>query len=272
MACAFQSQVAPLWKNVAENHSVMQSIDLYLAGEHTVKNGSLADWKDLNILESFYYARKNKYVPKLLPYARNFMLDSGAFTFMQSGEKLDWDMYVNEYCDFINQNDIKLFFELDIDSIVGLSYVEKMRATIERRTGKKPIPVWHVERGKQYFIDMCKEYDYVALGSIAKVKAGKIRITEEYFPWFVQTAKENGAKIHALGYTPKDIKHSGFTSVDSTAWVYGNMKGCVYKFDPIQGEIKTYKRPQGTRLNARLGAVNNFNEYVKYMMYLRNIN
>lgn len=34
-------------------------MQVYLAGEHEVKNGSCcSSWKGLNILESFYYARK----------------------------------------------------------------------------------------------------------------------------------------------------------------------------------------------------------------------
>lgn len=34
------------------------------------------------ILESFYYCRDNKVIPKLLPILGDFLLDSGAFSFM----------------------------------------------------------------------------------------------------------------------------------------------------------------------------------------------
>ncbi len=60
------------------------------------------------------------------------------------------------------------FFELDIDRIVGLEKVEEFRRRIESKTGKQSIPVWHSNRGWQYFVNMCKEYNYVSIGGIAK--------------------------------------------------------------------------------------------------------
>ena len=91
---------------------------LDLAREHPIKNGSQAVPRGLNILESFYYVRNNRYFPKLYPYFENFMLDSGAFTFMQDSKiTLDWMKYTEDYADFINKYDVQLFFELDINVI-----------------------------------------------------------------------------------------------------------------------------------------------------------
>lgn len=61
--------------------SKMRNMELYLAGEH-----SIANWEDLNILESFYYARTNKNIPSLIGNVRNFLLDSGAFTFKTNAD------------------------------------------------------------------------------------------------------------------------------------------------------------------------------------------
>ena len=33
-------------------------MEIYLAGEHPVKNGKDANWEDLNILETYYYLQK----------------------------------------------------------------------------------------------------------------------------------------------------------------------------------------------------------------------
>ena len=66
-----------------------ECMNLFLAGEHGVKNGAeCLSWKDLNILESFYYASKNPHIPRLIQEFGNFLLDSGAFTFMQEGEQI----------------------------------------------------------------------------------------------------------------------------------------------------------------------------------------
>ena len=55
-----------------------------------------------------------------------FMLDSGAFTFMnnRNHSSIDFDKFVADYANFINKNNIDNFIELDIDSIVGLQRVE----------------------------------------------------------------------------------------------------------------------------------------------------
>ena len=72
----------------------------------------MRQWKDDRV-------KKHIQTPKI-----SFMLDSGAFTFMNSGGKVDWKQYVNEYIDFINKWDIKYFIELDLYGILG---VEKNR-------------------------------------------------------------------------------------------------------------------------------------------------
>ena len=56
-------------------------MNLYLAGEHEVKNGRYAIGGGQKILETYYTARKNIWVEKLMPYLGGFMLDSGAFSF-----------------------------------------------------------------------------------------------------------------------------------------------------------------------------------------------
>lgn len=52
------------------------------------------------ILESFYSVAAWQ-IPFLLN-AKSFLLDSGAFTFLRSGKRVDWDDYVGRYARFIN--------------------------------------------------------------------------------------------------------------------------------------------------------------------------
>ena len=93
---------------------------------------------------------------------KTFILDSGAFTYMESvkvSDKLiydDFEQYIREYCEFINKWDIEHFVEMDIDLVVGIKKVEEYRKTIERLTGKPVIPVFHRERGEKYFHRMCE--------------------------------------------------------------------------------------------------------------------
>ena len=62
-----------------------------------------------------------------------FLLDSGAFTFMNNSKSVDFDLYLDKYIDFIIEKNIKYFFELDIDSIVGYKKVLQLRERLERR-------------------------------------------------------------------------------------------------------------------------------------------
>lgn len=230
------------------------------------RGGGFPKWKPY-ILESFFYAEKDE-IQKLMPYFGDFLLDSGAFTFMENSKiRADWDEYVERYADFINAYKIEKFFELDIDVVVGYKEVKRLRKKLETLTGKQSIPVWHLSRGKEEFLRMCDEYPYVAIGGIV---SGEIKSDRyKYFPWFIDNAHERGAKIHGLGFTNLEgLKKYHFDSVDSTAWTTGNRFGHIYRFN---GKTMTkVNKPDGTRVpkeKIRELAVNNFIEWCKFQQY-----
>lgn len=195
----------------------------------------------------------------------DFLLDSGAFTFMNNIKKsVDWYEYVLRYSDFIKAHNIDNFFELDIDNVVGIKEVEKLRDKLESNTGKRCIPVWHKSRGKKYWLKMIKEYNYVAVGGIV---TKEIKKQDHYiFEWLLKTAKENNCKVHGLGYTNLDgVKKYKFHSVDSASWLYGNLSGVIYKFDgSALKKVKTKKR-----LKTKEAANNNFKEWLKFQKYAK---
>lgn len=281
LAGGISGNLFPFWKlylTGTENKKFLfDTMKLYLAGtesrsylldKENERINEIEYLNNINILESFYYLMKNPQMIKMVNKFGGFLLDSGAFTFIQGNhkEKIDWENYLEQYAEFINKYDIKLFFELDIDSIVGLKEVERLRDKLEYLTKKKSIPVWHKNRGKDYFIWMCKNYPYVALGGIA-IKEIPLNIFETSFPWFIRIAHENGAKIHGLGYTGiTKLKQYHFDSVDSTAWLYGNRSGYIYKFNPQTGLMDKIEK-KGFRLKHKESAFNNFNEWVKFSKY-----
>lgn len=220
------------------------------------------------ILESFFYADSD--TERLIPHYGDFLLDSGAFTFMQGkGGKVNWDEYVERYADFIKRNKVKKYFELDIDSVVGYDKVLTIRAKLEKLTGVQSIPVWHKSRGKEEYVRHCQEYPYVALGGLVDgAKKGEYaRALWKYFPWFIKTAHDNGAKIHALGFTSLDgIRQYHFDSVDSTAWTTGNRFGFLYFFDGQTMQKKD--APKGHRISdSRAAALHNYTEWIKFQKY-----
>lgn len=239
---------------------------VFLAGTGAIKNPEVLEKADY-ILESFYSIRPNQVA--MAKKCKMFLLDSGAFTFMNNtkkGKNVDWMAYIESYIDFINEHDIQYFFELDIDVIVGYEKVKELRRILERKTGKKCIPVWHKERGKEEFIKMCKEYDYVSIGGL--VGQGYSQKHWKYFPWFIDTAHKYGAKIHALGFTSlPGLEKYNFDSVDSTTWLNGERFGEVHLFR--NGTIEKYAGTRkGMRVKRHAGAnEHNFMEWVKFQKY-----
>lgn len=239
-----------------------------LAGTYAMTNENKDKIKESKyILESFYYISEWQisYIKKM----ELFLLDSGAFTFMSnSKKKVVWDEYLEKYAEFINKYDIKNFFELDIDAIVGIKEVERLRNKLEKLTNKKCIPVWHRSRGLEYWEKMTKEYDYVAIGGLA-IK--DIKKTEyKYMIPLLEIAKKNNCKVHGLGFTNlKEAYKYHFYSVDSTSWKSGNRFGSLYKFE--NNKLKIIKKPKNKRMKSGefYSKIEywNFKEWCKYQEY-----
>lgn len=219
---------------------------------------------DANILQSFYYC--DDFTEKvIIPQAKRFLLDSGAFTFFGQGKAVEWREYVKRYAEFIKRNDVKLYFELDIDPLIGYKNVLYYRAMLEDMTGKPSIPVWHKSRGIDEYYKMCESYDYVAIGGIVTKE-----ITQKeykFFPHLIQEAHKRGAKVHGLGFTNlQGLTKYKFDSVDSTTWVSGNRFGSIYVFNG-KTMVKHDKQPGQRLASAKEVALHNFTEWVKFQKY-----
>ncbi len=166
--------------------------------------------ESLFILESYFYF-KDWQVP-LIYSCKDFLLDSGAFTFLNSKrlKNPDFNIYLKNYINFINKYDIKLFFELDIDKVVGYKRVIEYRKRLEYETGKRCIPVWHRTRGKDEYYKLCEEYDYIAVGGLAIKEIQKKE--HRFLNSLCKIAKERNCKVHGLGFTPTNLKNYKFYS------------------------------------------------------------
>ena len=68
-----------------------------------------------DILVAYPYIKNNESVIGMIHKCRNFILDSGVFTMINSGKQFNLDKYVDEYADFIKKHKIKQYVELDVD-------------------------------------------------------------------------------------------------------------------------------------------------------------
>lgn len=217
----------------------------------------------VNVLMSFYYP--SDWQTKNIHNFKSFMLDSGAFSFVYGAKKsVDMSTYFDRYKRYVKENNVPLFFELDIDELVGYDKVLEYRANLEKYVGRRCIPVWHTNRGKNEWLRMCDEYDYVAIGGIADKGRKSI---EKYIPWFTKEAHKRGAKVHGLGYTSlSNLPRMMFDSVDSSSWLYGNIGAYVYIWDGR--EMKKVGVPKGKKMKTHDVLRHNFIQWVKMAEYL----
>ena len=243
---------------------------IYLAGIEIlmsrVQSVIKASPQKIYSLSSYFYVRQHSNYPAIIPYYKDFMLDSGAFTFISAQKSHpDWDGYLEQYAEYVKAHKIQKFFELDIDLIVGYEKVKEYRARLERATGRPCIPVWHKSRGREEFLRLCEEYSAVAVGGIA-VK--HIRRDEyKYFPWLIREAHKRGCQLHALGFTNLELlKRFHFDSVDSTSWTSGGRYGTTYRFNG-RGMTSVSKQPGKRVGDFRQLDKYNFIEWVKFQQY-----
>lgn len=215
------------------------------------------------LLESFYYIKE--WQLPLISKCELFLLDSGAFTFMNGCKgEVDFNAYLDKYIKFINQNNIRYFFELDIDSVVGYEAVKQMRKRLEQETQKKCIPVWHKSRGLKEWELMCREYDYVAIGGIVTKEIDKQDY--KYFKPLLDIANKYNCKVHGLGFTSvAELPKYKFYSVDSTTWKSGGRYGQIHIF---RKDRIINNKPKGMRAkNHKKIDYHNFMEWRKYQEY-----
>lgn len=187
----------------------------------------------------------------------------------RDGDKvtLDWDKYVDEYAEYVKQNNVRNFLELDIDNIIGYQNVLKLRDRLERLVGRQCIPVWHVSRGVEDFKKMVREYKYVAVGGFAATK--KATQHQKYFQIMIDEAHRNNCKIHGLGFTnPSKLQNFNFDSVDSTSWIQGAAFGTLVRFNGTRVEpIKRNTKKQRCVLTSKQMVEWNLREWIKFQQY-----
>lgn len=79
------------------------------------------------VLETFFNGEKACLKAMQAVGNDNFLLDSGAFSYM-NGQKVtleQMEAYVDRYIDFIVKYKVKHFIEIDVDNIFGLAKVEE---------------------------------------------------------------------------------------------------------------------------------------------------
>lgn len=223
---------------------------IFLSGiGHAKERAINRDFKIPYILDSImdFPVQPSKLVRQYFDYIKNnnieYLFDSGAFTYISNPKKsINLEEYVARYCYYINEFDIKNFFELDLDVFLSLEEVENIRRKIYLETHKKPILVYHESRGREYWTRMCKEYDFISIGvPDAKDNSG---LTNEILSDMCDEAHTYGTLVHGLGCASLVMLNSHsmfFDTVDSTSWNFSK-RGYAAKVNE-KGEMTKIELP-----------------------------
>ena len=235
---------------------------IYLAGSGWDKIWRADKFYNFNRLETFWAISKHE--AEIIHKYKNFMLDSGAFSFF-GGAKANLTEYVDKYIKFINDYDIKLFFELDIYQLIGKYDTDIINKRIERETGKQTMPVFHYFLGIDYYKQICNEYNYIAISASGMYASKWTRDEPTKLRKLIDYAHSKNVKVHGLGYTKMTmLDKMPFDSVDSTSWIGGNRFGMAYEW---LGTRFIKHKYEGKKVKTNEVARHNFYEWVKFSKY-----
>jgi hypothetical protein len=123
--------------------------------------------------------------------------------------------------DFVLNFDID---QLDVersDGVVvsGLSVSERMTKQLYEICGPKLIVVWHPARMSwDYWTDLVARYDYLAVGSDAKLTSRGLKYACDY-------AHKKGKLVHGLAVGTKVMGRIPFDTADISTWISGIVYG-----------------------------------------------
>jgi hypothetical protein len=201
-----------------------------------------------NILESYHYIKKGRYVDEIKKNNGQIFLDSGAFSAFNIGSEIN----IDEYCDFVKQNiDILRIEDSEImasvlDGIGDPLKTWNNQAYMEKK-GVKPLPCFHYGEDTKYLDWYIKYYPYITIGGmVGKSKQQLIMWLDRI--WNNNLLDKNGrtkVKVHAFGITSIDImKRYPWYSCDSSSWVQAASFGTIITpdFGPISISDKSPAR------------------------------
>lgn len=201
-----------------------------------------------NILESWHYVGKQKFVDEMRQDGGKIFLDSGAFSAYTLGVKLS----VAEYCNYIERNkDIIRVENNDImasvlDGIGDPLQTWRNQLEMEAR-GVRPLPCFHAGEDERYLEHYVKNYEYITLGGMVGASSKQLMIwLDRIWDRYLTDGSGNARiKVHGFGITAIPImERYPWFSCDSSSWVQTASFGGIMtaKHGPINISDKSPSR------------------------------
>lgn len=201
-----------------------------------------------NILESYHYVWKDKYVKGMREDGAKIFLDSGAFSAYTLGAKIHLPTYV----DYIKRN-MDIFRVEDgvlmvavLDGIGDPLETYRNQLTMEA-LGVKPMPCFHAGEDERYLEWYIQNYDYISLGGMvgSSTKQLMLWLDRVWDKYLVDGAGKPRLKVHGFGITSIPImERYPWWSCDSSSWIQAGSFGSIVtpEFGPIAISDKSPQR------------------------------
>lgn len=201
-----------------------------------------------NILESYHYVWKDKYVKGMREDGAKIFLDSGAFSAYTLGAKIHLPTYV----DYIKRNIDILRVE---DGVLMAAVLDGIGDPLEtyrnqlsmEALGVKPMPCFHAGEDERYLEWYIQNYDYISLGGMvgSSTKQLMLWLDRVWDKYLVDGSGRPRLKVHGFGITSIPImKRYPWWSCDSSSWIQAGSFGSIVtpEFGPIAISDKSPQR------------------------------
>lgn len=178
-------------------------------------------------LWTYYWLIKNNGKMKRQKNKVDLFLDSGAFSALTQGAKID----INDYINFIKEHEEVIDVYANLDVINSASKTWQNQKIMEE-AGLLPLPVFHYGEDVKWLAKYLEHgYEYIALGGlVGGSNSALIRWVDPIWQdYLIDDQGMPKVKVHGFGMTSlKLILRYPWYSVDSTSWVVtGRMGGIM---------------------------------------------
>lgn len=196
-------------------------------------------------LESYHYIHKPSLVARIKREENKIFLDSGAFSAMTQGIKID----IGRYCDYILRN-ADMIEHIDgqplasvLDAIGDADGTWRNQMEMERR-GVRPLPCYHYGEPVEVLEHYVANYPYITIGGMVPISTQQLKLWLDRL-WARHLTHPDGSpkvKVHGFGLTslPLMMRYPWY-SVDSSTWVQWAANGMILMPDST-GQIDVSSR------------------------------
>lgn len=213
-----------------------------------------------NILESYHYVGKQRFVDEMRAAGSKVFVDSGAF----SAKSLGIEINIDEYCDYIirNRDIIRVEDGVVMASVldgIGNDLLTYQNQKYMESRGATPLPCFHFGEDNRYLDYYVANYPYITLGGMAHNQAVVMQWLDRVWNnHILDGAGRPRCKVHAFGVTSVPLmERYPWHSVDSSSWIQAASFGSIYTVNhgPIAISSKSPSRHDMGRHLTTLSAV-----------------